>query len=238
MKKIMMILSLLLLCACGKPIETFEETIDLEKIVDKQWVFEDMLCTQYFTLKSDQQISYYEACGNPVNNFDCYETYEIKSNQIIFHGEDIEDLTYEILRYDDQSLLMKTEDGIKQFTFECEIPLLSDYSDYFQGYSAYVSLLKLEDKEIKCGPSFYDGDVKEHREMTYMVALSEDVKFYELYIETIHSEEEVTTSHSYQELTSEDAELLLDSTLGGGFIWYNDNLEIEKIVFYGEIEIW
>lgn len=240
--KLLIMLVVLLLSGCSISNDynqnNQEPTIDYQPILNKEWVFEDMICTRFFTLKDDQSFSHYEACGNPVNNFDCYDYYEIKGNDIIFYGEDVEQIVYEIIRFDETSLLIKTDEGIKQYTYQIEMPELSEYSDYFLGYSAYYSIFEIKGNNLVCGPSFYDGDVKEHREMKFEESLSEDVKWYDLYIETYTNETTSTSTHTFKEISKEEMMMMLEGGMGCAFVWYNDELEINKVVFYGEIEIW
>jgi hypothetical protein len=46
---------------------------------------------------------------------------------------------------------------------------------------------------------------------------------------------EKTQEAAYGPVSGDDLEYLLNS--GFGFIWLNDELEITKVVFYGEVEI-
>lgn len=231
-------LTSLFLSACGNQTKgTYPDFL-----TEKDWIYENMICTQRMWFGAEGEFYYSEACGNPVGDSDLYETYSCneETDIITLYGCDasVKDKQMEVLRYDEHSLMLKMEDGIIEFYYDESVPILdSSYSGYVEGYSAYSSIVEINGDTMTIGPSGYDAD-SYSKDVLREVKLAEDVTYFELYIETRVTDEKETRDDTYIEMSEADVEALLDGTLGIGFIWYNEDLEIEKILFYGELIIY
>lgn len=242
MKRYHNILSLITICTmlfsgCSTQKENYPEFL-----IEKSWKYEDMICTQSMRFSEDGEFIYSEACGNPVGDSEVYDSYSYneETGVITLHGCEtgIPNKEMQVLRYDERSLMLKMEDGIREFYYDEYVPVLdSQYAEYLTGYTAYSAFTEIGEDSITVAPSGYDADAP-GKDVLREVKLAEDVTYFELHIETIITDEEETSSDVYIELTKSDVEYLLEGTLGIGFVWYNENLEIEKIVFYGELIIY
>ena len=65
--------------------------------------------------------------------------------------------------------------------------------------------------------------------------LAKDVCYEELSVKVVMKGEEEVRSHEHRTLTAKQAKQMIDSGSGIGFVWYNESLEIQKILFYGEL---
>lgn len=113
----------------------------------------------------------------------------------------------------------------------------SKFADYLEGYDGYLALVEVNGDTMRISSSDYDGDARDNY-IVREVKIAEDVTYSELSIKTIITDEGENSTDTYVELTEEDMEAILDSTLGIGFVWFNEDMEIEKIMLYGELTIW
>ena len=173
-----------------------------------------------------------------------YETYSYdKESQVItVHSSDdsFEDVEIEVLRYVKDSLLVRIDGTIKEFCRNNDVPTpISDVLAQLEGYSAYLSLRNIEDGMIETALPYIDMD-SGGRKYIREEKLADTVEIYNLYEKIVHPDgdkpDEITTE--FTELTIEDVAYSEDNSFGAGYVWYNDNLEIEKIVYYGYMEIW
>ena len=214
-----------------------------EFLTEKGWEYQNNVCSENIWFGKDGAFSYYESCGNPVGDSDLYEeySYDEETGIITVYPSEagMDEIQIGVLRYDEKSLLLNFDEGIKEFCIDYSIPYLeAEANDYMKDYSSYAAIIHREEDTIVTAPSYYDGDIAKHREkLQRQENLAKDVEYYELYIETMETEEEVTQNHEYTKLSDKEVDQLLEGTLGLGFVWYNDDVEIEKIVFYGEITI-
>ena len=212
-------------------------------LTEKTWEYNTMTCTEVLSFGDDGSFSYYETCGNPVADSDLYDTYSYdeKTSIITVYGyeEGMEEIKIEVLRYTEDSLLVRMEDKIKEFYVDSEVPNLSGEEEYddLVGYSAYVAIIDVEQNTIKTAPYGYDPDAG-GKETLREERLAEDVVFFDLFIKTVYTEEDSVTTISYEELSHMDATNDEDNSFGIGYIWYNDDLEIEKVIYYGALEVW
>lgn len=213
-------------------------------LTEKDWEYNTLSCTEILHFHKDGGFSYYEACGNPVGNSDCYETYFYDEDTGIVtaygYDESVEDMEIAVLRYTEDSLLVCIEGAIKEFYTNHYAPsLMGDMYEKVEGYSAYVAIGDINDGMIETAPSNFDVDAG-GRDLIREEKLSETAEFYQLYEEIIHPEGEepdkITTE--FTELKREDVSRSEDNSFSSGYIWYDDNLEIIKIVYYGLLEIW
>lgn len=233
----MVILLLLTISGCRQEKGTYPEFL-----TGKDWQYNTLVCMEVLHFSDEGNFSYYETCGNPVGDSDLYETYSYdeETGVITVYGYEkgMEEKQIKVLRYTEDSLLVEMEDGIKEFYVDGQVPSLSgDEYEYVAGYSGYAAIISIDGNRIKTASSGYDPDAG-GEETIREEKLAEDAVFHELYMETVHTEEEDTASFEYTELTLADAAYSADNSFKIGFVWYNEDLEIEKIVFYGALEIW
>ena len=64
--------------------------------------------------------------------------------------------------------------------------------------------------------------------------LAADVEFYEWNLTITITDEGEQPDSTYKKLSAQQVEKLLNGGSAVGYVWYNDNAEIEKILFYGK----
>ena len=175
-------------------------------------------------------------CGEPVGNSDCYELFDYdKETSIIRLYNDYDDMSMEleVLDYSDYHLLLKIDNKIKNYTYSETGLDVTDNEKYMEGYSGEFTFLDGNTEEIVLGPFDYDGDIAypDNAKKTYK--LSDDVKIYTLFTFTqIKDGQEIENTVDYKEIDIKEA--LYHIEYGGyGFIWFDDNMQISKILFYG-----
>ena len=210
-------------------------------LTEQEWEYDNLSCMEILSFQKDGRFSYYEACGNPMANWERYETYSYDDDTgiITVHGEGVEDSEIAILRHTEGKLLVSIGGVIKEFHMNSDVPyLFSNMRNKLSGYSAYLAIGDIYDDMIEVAPSDFDVDAG-GLESVRKEKLTETAIFYQLHEEVIHSEEEgdkVTTE--FTELNREDVARSEDNSFSYGFVWYNDNLEITKIIYYGSVENW
>lgn len=175
-------------------------------------------------------------CGEPVGDSDCYELYDYnKETSIIKLYNDYDDMSMEIevVDYSDYHLLLKVDGEIKDYTYSDPGIDVVESEKYMSGYAGVFSMHNGTSEEVELGPFDYDGDEEypENAKRTYKLA--EDATFYELFAFTKYKDGvEVENTVDFNEINLEKA--LYHIEYGGyGFVWFNDNLEISKIMIYG-----
>ena len=237
----MLLCLLLLFCvsACGN-----REEIYPDFLTKKDWKYNTLSCTEMLHFQEDGGFSYYEVCGNPVGNSDCYETYSYDEDTgiVTVYGYDnsVDDLEIAVLRYTEDSLLVSIEGAIKEFYTYDDVPSpIGDMHDKVKGYSAYVAIGDIKDGMIETAPANFDVDAG-GMELIREEKLSETSSFCSLYEIITHLEGETPDkiNTEFAELKREDVAQSKDNNFDYGYIWYNDDLEITKIVYYGLLENW
>lgn len=250
----LLLITLLFVTACGRGnggisteagTETGTETeSDTDFLTEKRWEYNTLSCTEVLVFDKEGTFSYYETCGNPVGDSDMYETYSYdKEKQVItVHSSDdsLEDMEIEVLRYVKDSLLVRINGSIKEFERNNDVPTpVSDVHDKLEGYSTYLALRNIENGMIETAPAYVDMDAG-GRKFIREEKLADTVEIFNLYEKIVHPDgekpDELTTEFS--ELTIEDVAYSEDNSFSAGYVWYNDDLEIIKIVYYGSMEIW
>lgn len=128
-KKLLMILMMAVVVvgcmACGKSEgsenKSTEETAKCkefnEKVVGVGWLRGVTGCTEYIYFNEDGSYGYYEACGNPVDDHDLYETWEYdnKNDVIRLEGNGKHETTIEYVSCDGEKLVMIIDDEERTF---------------------------------------------------------------------------------------------------------------------------
>lgn len=229
--------------------EEFELPEDAVFLTENEWAYYDPNIGEAETLLFSKEGEYYYncECGEPIGASDMYDVweYDAKTQSITVKSlsdEEMEDQIIQILKSEEYRLVLKMDGKVKAFEaynnwyYSPEIHY--ECTEYFEGYSARLSFTGIEGNTITVAPYYYDGDVSEHREMQSEEILAEGAKFYELHVDTISKEGEEKSTFEYTELTAEDVQLMIESGGGNGYVWYNEDLEIEKILFYGELIVY
>jgi len=178
------------------------------------------------------------ACGEPVGDSDLYELFEYneKLKTIrLYNNYDNCETKIELINFSANHLLLKIDGKITVFINEENNLDVSE--EYIKDYNTYGFITEGNSEELILGPFNYDGDIEYPKNAFHKYKLVDDVEFYDLQIKkhinvTTKEEKEYI---KYNKLSQKDGVDMLPSNFG--FIWLNDNLEVEKIVYYGKIEI-
>lgn len=201
------------------------------------------ICNETISFGEDGQFAYYCACGEPVDDSDLYEKYtyneytstiqlKLKENNSII----------KVLRYEKSRLLLGFNGTVKEF-IDSNDPLLSeatpeigyDNDNVTAGFSSYLSIIDKDGRNIVSAPAGYDGNDPEYKEYLLSERLVEDARFYEWNLSVTEGSSGIDTESSFRKLTEKQAEEIIASEAATGFVWYNEDVEIEKIVFFGNI---
>ena len=202
--------------------------------------------TMYLSLKNDATFSFFCACGSPVGDADCYDAYEYREDEGVIRAFDSSDREcyhdYKLYMYGKNFIVIDVDGEIMEFwlkgKYEFPENATKHCAELLEGFNMLRYMTDISDTDITLVPSYYDGDVKEHREEKISLKLASDVKFLSFDVFTLNKDGVETTTYEQSEMTLEDVKYFLDATLGGGFVWVNEDLEVTKVLFYGEIYNW
>ena len=207
-------------------------------LTEHQWVYVTN-CNETINFSEDGSFSYHCDCGSPVGDYDLFDsyTYQEKTSEIILSPKQ-DGNVIPVLRQKKSRLLLETEGQIKEF-FDIDDPMVPwpetyasyDPEDYTYNHSSYLALFDKAGDSISTAPSGYATDSSGYEEYLLTEKLAENVTFFKwtLKIEQINGEESI--SNNYEELTEEQAEEILKTGSAVGYVRYNNQIEIEKIVF-------
>ncbi len=256
MKKIAsIILSLIILTAsfigCTQEKDKNEDKITVPeeaKFLVGRWERAGGADTMYFSLHKDESFAFYCACGDSVGDADCYDTFEYKKDEQIIRAFDSNDEScyhdYKLYMHGKNFIVIDVDGVMMEFWLENknQSDIASSATDHcgelMENFTMHRCMTDITDTEITLAPPYYDGDIKEHREEKITMKLAQDVKFSYFYVTTVNKDGEETSEYDQGEMTLEDVKYQLDSNLGEGFIWLNENLEVTRVFFYGETYIW
>lgn len=172
------------------------------------------------------------------------------------------DIKAQILYIDDKTLVLEFDEKSDSLALEIEKgdvvefyndeKCWSDNGDYLGAYTgyeylgecekcvvngedSYVTVLNIDDKELKVAPSSYDKDMaKEFDDNIRTLKMAKNAKFYSLSTKDVIVEDE-SAKHTceYKELTLEEATYNPDNSTKSAFIYYSHDYEVEKVVIYG-----
>ena len=238
---ILSILSVLIMSGCS-------ETRTTEEFMDKEWLFYDEVTAEHLCLNlgSDGSYSYHCQCGEPVGNSDVYDQYKYDAEAgIITLFNDYDDMEAEIkvLDYNEYHLMVVIDSEIKDFVLLEHDTSSNFYSfegeSYLEGYESRCTVVDITDGKVVYGPVNYDPEGPYENGPFEEYELAEAVSVFELYIQrynSIQGDEEYEESYdvSFTEIGQEEMRYILDSGAGAAFLWFDDELKVEKIVFWGE----
>lgn len=238
---IIFILSALIMTGCS-------ETRTTEEFMDKEWLFYNEVTAEHLCLNlgSDGSYSYHCQCGEPVGNSDVYDQYKYDAEAgIITLFNDYDDMEAEIkvLDYNEYHLMVIIDGEIKDFVLLEHDTSSNFYSfegeSYLGGYESRCTVVDIKDGKIVYGPVNYAPEGPYENGPFEEYELADTVSFFELYIQrynSIQGDEEYEESYdvSFTEIGREERDSILDSGAGAAFLWFNDEMKVEKIVFWGE----
>lgn len=266
MKKIKTLLWLflicILLCGCGKEHndkskQDTKKNInkdvknDINKELYKKWLFFDSVRGEYqiLRLNKDGSFSYSCECGEGVDDFDVYDryTYDKNKQQLIVSNDDKKNDKYiDILSMNEYHLMLRINDKIKDFIIEEEKVTSNFYSyegdKYLSGYNSKCSVVDIKGDKVTYGPINYDpeGLYKDGPFETYKLA--KKAKFYEVSVQSYNSiqgdsEYEEFYEVEQKEIPTKDIEKFMEYGMHYSYVWFDKNLDIKKIVFFGHTEV-
>ena len=193
-------------------------------------------CKELIYFSQTGKLCYYEGCGSSLGIGDSYKDYTYDSDTgiiTLYEAGGTEAIgEMKIISYDENRMLLQTDLGVKEFFIKGTVfNIVEDCREYMSGYSAFYTFVEMQGNSVTVGPSHYEGDEDD------LKALVEDrftsnAEFYLLDIQTTINGSEETSTHTYEKITKSDAEALLDDGPYNAFVWYNDDVEIEKVICY------
>lgn len=251
MKKVTGTLILLLLIvnlfACVPEKQTGEYGVPLD-FMDKNWFFYDEVRAEHLclTLGSDGGFAYHCQCGEPVGDSDLYDKYEYDSETGIIRLSNGYDNTIDeikVLGYNEYHLMLEIDDEIKDFGL-LELDTTANFysfegESYLSGYESRCTVVDIRDGKIVYGPVNYDPEGLYENGPFEEYELAENLAIFDMYIQRFNSiqddqEYEEFYDVIFTEIGPEEIHYILDSGAGAAFLWFDDELKVEKIVFYGE----
>jgi len=251
MKKVLLTLFVLiqavLLAGCTQETQK-EDNKDPVDFADKEWLFYNEATAEHLCLNfgSDGSYSYHCQCGEPVGNSDVYDKYEYDSQtDVITLFNDYDDETDEIkvLDYNEYHLMVEIDSEIKDFCLY-ELDTTSNFysrdgESYLEGYESRCTVVDISDGKVVCGPVNYDPEGSYAEGPFEEYEMADKVPVFDLQIQRYNSiqgneEYEEFYDVAFTEIGQEDIEYILDAGAGAAFLWFDDDMKVEKIVFWGE----
>lgn len=226
------------IAGCGSSRTDSEEDVTFLTMVET-WYHYDEVTGENEVMRFGEDASFYWGCecGEPIDNSDLLESYAYdKEKSVIKFYNGFDDFTVEaeVLNYSDYHLLLKIDGEIKDYTY-IEAGLdIEESEKYLSGYSGEFNTLGILDGAVVLGPFNHDGDVEYPDDAFMTCELAEDAEIYLLDINTYIRDGEVI-SHDVEYRPLETSETAAYMEQGTAFIWFDDELKITKILFYGEV---
>lgn len=140
----------------------------------------------------------------------------------------------EVIDYSDYHLLLRVDGEVKAYTYIKTGLDIADSEKYMAGYSGEFSVLGGSVEEIVLGPFDYDGDIEYPDNAVKTYELTDDFEAYSLNtFKHIIDGEVVEDTVDYKQLTMKESVENMEYS-GYGFIWFNDEMQVEKVLFYGD----
>lgn len=205
------------------------------------WWFYDEVTGEHEKMSFHEDFTFYWGCecGEPIGDSDLYELYDYdKENQIIklYNSYDDTSMEMKVLDYSDYHLLLEQNGEIKDYICENSGISIDDSEEYLAGYNMYTFIMEGSAEKAVLGPFNYDGDIDYPENAFKAYDIAEDIIFYDFQVTKCIDDAGESCEKVYEELSREDGLERLNS--GSGFIWFNSDMEIEKITYYGELINW
>ena len=237
MKKIVLCLSMALLLLTGCSGEKYPDFL-----TENSWGYDNKRCAESLYFGEDGEFVYSEACGSPVGNYDAYDEYKYdEKNQTITlipcEGSSAKEIV-KIFHYDEASLMLQIGGKVKEFYAENNVPDVEDrFLDDIEGYSGYNAICKIEDGQIYVGSSEFDGDAQSE-EVFRPYKMAQKITFESLSVKTVYKGDTENSTFDHSKLTQKEVESDLENQFQVGFVWYNEDIEVTKVLFYGTTEVY
>ena len=111
--------------------------------------------------------------------------------------------------------------------------LAYDTENTVTGFSSYLAILNKNGSKITTAPADYDGDDPEFKEYELSETLADHAEFYLWTNNVDQSQEPMITESTYNKLSENEATNIIRNGSAIGFVWYNAQAKITKIVFFG-----
>ncbi|MBQ4067800.1 MAG: hypothetical protein IJC76_00970 [Lachnospiraceae bacterium] len=230
-KLILVILAMIFIVGCDK--KGYPDFL-----IEQEWVYHG----EIMEFNKKGEFGCYVSCGNPVGVYEYYDDYIYNYDTGIVtlssREDGYEDIPMEVIRYDKESMLVKHEGIVKEMhAFEyytAGVP--REVESYVEDYTTYRSVVEVDGNQIITTSSGYTEKKDNEEYVMYTDNLADDVEFYDFsakVFELLDSiEPEINVK--YEKLTDAEVKEKLEKNAMRAYIWYNYDLEIEKVVFYEE----
>lgn len=209
--------------------------------VSEYWWFYDETTGESEKMRFSADGTFYWGCecGEPIGDSDLYELYEYDADTgtiLLYNNYDATSMKMEVLDYSDYHILLKIDGHVKDYTcgngMAGEMDMISPEM-YISGYNMYGWITETDGENAVVGPYDYDGDVEYPENAFKSYPLADNIRFFSLQITSVMDADTGDTSHEveFDDMDYESGISALD--MGYGFIWFNDNMEIRKVVYYG-----
>lgn len=235
----LVIFSVLVFAGCNGSRQASPEDVTFLTCTD-YWYHYDEMAGENEKMKFSKDFSFYWGCecGEPVGDSDVYELYDYDQEaQTIRLYNEFDDSSREIrvLDYSDYHLLLEIDGQVRDYTYMDAGLYIENSEKYLSGYNMYSSIIEGNAKAVVSGPFNYDGDVEYPDQAVTSYRIADEAQFFDLNIITTVKDGQELQEISYEEMTGEKAVSRMKDT--AAFIWFNDEMEIKKILFYGATDI-
>ncbi|MDO4394143.1 MAG: hypothetical protein Q4C80_06995 [Bacillota bacterium] len=212
-----------------------------EFLTEHEWVHYDSACDETISFGEDGHFAFYCACGDPVGDSDVYDRYSYDSESGEINLKPAGDMSIKVLRHKNSRLLLDINGDVKEFVDEKDkliaggAPqnLAYDTDNTVSGFSSYLSIIDKDGSEIITAPANYDGDDPDFKEYELSETLANDAEFYDWTYSVDESGKHINAESKYKMLTEKEASRIIKNGSAVGFVWYNEDAEITKIVLWG-----
>lgn len=210
-------------------------------LTEHDWIHYDSACDEIISFGTDGHFAYYTTDGSPVGDSDLYDQYSYNSNSRKIILKPKGDISIQVLRYEKSRLLLDINGDIKEFfdekdkliTGSAPKNLAYDTDNTVTGFSSYLAILNKNGSKITTAPADYDGDDPEFKEYELSETLSDHAEFYLWTYNVDQSQEPMITESTYNKLSENESTNIIRNGSAIGFVWYNAQAKITKIVFFG-----
>ena len=233
MKKILetMLIVLLLLTGCGN---NNASTKDIDFLTASEaWYHYDETSNEYEKIVFHDDFTFSWDCSDASNNYDQFNYDKETSIVHLYNDSDDQSMELEVLDYSDYHLLLKIDGKIKDYAYAKTGIDVPDSEKYLSEYSGEFAVLNGTAEEVVLGPFDYDGDEDYPDNAIKTYKFADDAKACTLFTFTqIKDGKVVENTVDYEEISLEEAAYHMEYG-GCGLIWFDDELQVSKILLYG-----
>ena len=212
-----------------------------------RWLFYNEVTGEHDVIRFGEEFefSYNCECGEPVGDADCYDMYRYDEEEMLitlYNDYDDSEKEIKVLSYNVLHLLLEIDGEIRDFS-TVPMDIASRFwteqgESYLSGYEMNRMLVEFTEKGVMTAAFDYDTETQIPKGTLEEYALADDVTFFDLSLHClrkVEDEQEYEESYdvSFTELTEKDMEYYLENGGMTAFLWLNDEMEIEKVVFWG-----